>query len=74
MVNTRVASEGDWKTYVLPMPIRTPRSNVASTEGAIADLLLVDGDPTRDIEILADRSNLLGIMKGEKIYKNDVLP
>jgi len=33
-------------------------------EGALADLLLVDGDPLADIEILQDRSALRMILKG----------
>lgn len=39
--------------------------------GALADLLLVDGDPVADIELLADpERNLLVIMKDGVIYKN----
>lgn len=39
--------------------------------GALADLLLVDGDPTVDIELVADAAkNFLVIMKDGKIYKN----
>lgn len=39
--------------------------------GAIADLLLVDGDPITDIKLLADpNKNLLLIMKDGVIYKN----
>jgi len=39
--------------------------------GAYADLLLVDGDPLRDIKIMADPHNKFKIiMKGGKIYKN----
>lgn len=42
-------------------------------EGALADLLLVDGDPTQDIKLLAHpHKNLLVIMKNGKIYKNTV--
>lgn len=39
--------------------------------GALADLLLVDGDPTQDIALLADPAkNLLVIMKDGKVVKN----
>src|SRR5262245_32644762 len=40
-------------------------------EGALADLLLVDGDPIANIKLLEDPTkNLLVIMKDGKIYKN----
>ena len=40
-------------------------------EGAYADLLLVDGDPTQNLEIIADpQKNFRIIMKDGKIYKN----
>ena len=40
-------------------------------EGALADLLLVNGDPVADIDLLADADrNLLLIMKDGKVYKN----
>jgi imidazolonepropionase-like amidohydrolase len=40
-------------------------------EGALADLLLVDGDPTANIKLLEDPAkNLVVIMKDGKIYKN----
>jgi imidazolonepropionase-like amidohydrolase len=40
-------------------------------EGALADLLLVDGNPIADIELVADPAkNFLIIMKDGKIYKN----
>ncbi|MCA0245722.1 MAG: amidohydrolase family protein [Proteobacteria bacterium] len=38
-------------------------------EGFLADLLLVDGDPTADIKILQDRDNLLMIMKDGAYFK-----
>lgn len=41
--------------------------------GAIADLLLVDGDPIDNLEILLDPSkNFVVIMKDGKIYKNNL--
>lgn len=41
--------------------------------GALADLLLVDGDPTKDLTLVADAAkNFLVIMKDGKIYKNAV--
>ena len=43
-------------------------------EGALADLLLVDGDPLEDIQLVADPGkSFLIIMKDGKIYK-DMLP
>lgn len=40
-------------------------------EGALADLLLVDGDPTANIKLIEDPAeNFLVIMKDGKIYKN----
>lgn len=40
-------------------------------EGALADLLLVDGDPIENLELIADPENsFLVIMKDGRIYKN----
>jgi imidazolonepropionase-like amidohydrolase len=40
-------------------------------EGALADLLLVDGDPLANISLIADpAANLVLIMKDGEIYKN----
>jgi imidazolonepropionase-like amidohydrolase len=42
-------------------------------EGALADLLLVDGNPLANIELIADpQKNFLLIMKDGKIYKNAI--
>lgn len=42
--------------------------------GALADLLLVDGDPVADIALLSDPSrNLLVIMKDGRIVKNTLV-
>ena len=40
-------------------------------EGALADLLLVDGNPLEDIKLVADPAkNFVVIMKDGRIYKN----
>jgi imidazolonepropionase-like amidohydrolase len=39
-------------------------------ENALADLLLIDGDPLDDISILQDRAKLLMIMKDGELYKS----
>ena len=39
-------------------------------EGKAADLLLVDGDPLRDITILQDKSRIKLVMKEGKLYRN----
>lgn len=41
-------------------------------EGALADLLLVDGDPLQDVRLLQDRSRLRLIVKGGAVHKNSV--
>jgi imidazolonepropionase-like amidohydrolase len=38
--------------------------------GALADLLLVDGDPLANLDLIADQRNLVVIMKDGRIYKN----
>jgi imidazolonepropionase-like amidohydrolase len=38
-------------------------------EGALADLLLVDGDPLADIAILQDADRLLAVMKDGQFHK-----
>jgi imidazolonepropionase-like amidohydrolase len=38
-------------------------------EGYLADLLLVDGDPTKDVRVLQDKARLKMIMKGGAIYQ-----
>ncbi|GJL83446.1 MAG: dipeptidase [marine bacterium B5-7] len=38
-------------------------------EGCLADLLLVDGDPLRDVRILQDRNRIKAIMKDGKFHK-----
>jgi imidazolonepropionase-like amidohydrolase len=38
-------------------------------EGALADLLLVDGDPLADIALLQDRGRLLAVMKDGAVHK-----
>jgi N-acyl-D-aspartate/D-glutamate deacylase len=39
-------------------------------EGYLADLLLVDGDPSKDVAILQDAERLLGIMKDGALHKH----
>ena len=38
-------------------------------EGYLADLLLVNDDPTQDVSILQDRDNLIAIMKDGSFHK-----
>jgi imidazolonepropionase-like amidohydrolase len=39
-------------------------------KGSFADLLIVNGNPTEDLDVLSDTDNLLLIMKDGVIYKN----
>ena len=38
--------------------------------GKLADILVVDGDPTVDITVLQDQDRLLAIMKGGRLVKD----
>ena len=38
--------------------------------GYLADLLLVEGDPTADVRLLRDKNNLAAIMKGGQFHKS----
>lgn len=40
-------------------------------EGFLADLLLVDGDPVADVNILQNKDRLVAILKGGDLYKLD---
>jgi imidazolonepropionase-like amidohydrolase len=37
--------------------------------GYLADLLLVQGDPTQDVALLQDKARLLAIMQGGRFHK-----
>ena len=39
-------------------------------EGALADVLLVEGNPLDDITVVGDTDNLRVIIKDGKVYKN----
>jgi imidazolonepropionase-like amidohydrolase len=41
------------------------------SEGSLADMLLVDGDPTEDVSILTDTARLVMIMKDGRIHKKE---
>lgn len=43
-------------------------------QGALADLLLVDGNPLENLDLVANPDNFLVIMKGGKVYKNTLAP
>lgn len=44
-------------------------------EGAFADMLLVNGDPLQNLDLVADPAkNFLVIMKDGKIFKNTLPP
>jgi imidazolonepropionase-like amidohydrolase len=40
--------------------------------GKLADLLVVDGDPSVDIAVLQDRAKLQAILKGGRLVKDEL--
>ncbi len=70
----RMATSGNAELLALS-GLRSPYTGVLGVvkEGALADLLLVDGDPLANIDLIADPArNLLVIMKDGKVVKNIV--
>ena len=70
----RMATSGNAELLALS-GLRSPYAGVLGVvkEGALADLLLVDGDPLANIDLIADPArNLLVIMKDGKVVKNIV--
>lgn len=69
----RIATSGNCELFALSggrNPYKEAKLGVVQ-EGAWADMLLVDGDPTQDIDVLKDyERNFVVIMKNGAIYKN----
>ncbi|MFY7865291.1 amidohydrolase family protein [Roseateles sp.] len=68
----KMATSGNAELLALSGP-RSPYPGKLGVvqEGALADLILVDGDPIAHIELVADAAkNFLVIMKDGKVYKN----
>ena len=69
----RIATSGNCELFAMSggrNPYKEAKLGVLQ-EGAWADMLLVDGDPTTDIDVLRDyEKNLVLVMKDGKIYKN----
>lgn len=69
----KIATSGNCALFALSGP-RNPYKEAplgVIKEGAWADMLLIDGDPTKDINVLADpEKNFVVIIKDGKIYKN----
>jgi imidazolonepropionase-like amidohydrolase len=43
------------------------------SEGYLADLIIVDGDPLQDITVLQEAANLKLIMQGGRRHKNELV-
>jgi imidazolonepropionase-like amidohydrolase len=69
----RIATSGNCELFALSgdrNPYKEAKLGVIK-EGAWADMLLVDGDPTQDINVLKDyERNLVVIMKDGMVHKN----
>jgi imidazolonepropionase-like amidohydrolase len=69
----RIATSGNAALFAMSgerNPYREAKLGVLE-DGAWADMLLVDGDPTKDINLLADpQRNFLLIIKDGRIFKN----
>ncbi len=70
----RIATSTNYQLFKMSGPRDPyPGKNGVIEEDALADMLLVDGNPLEDINLIADpEKNFLVIMKDGKIYKNTV--
>jgi len=41
-------------------------------QGALADLLVIDGDPEQGLDWLGDKANLRLIMKNGRVFKDEL--
>ena len=48
--------------------------NVSVEKGKLADLIIVDGDPSKDLRVLAERSNIKAVVKNGEFITNDLEP
>ena len=61
--------------YLLYLVLKNPYPGAelgVIKEGAFADIIIVNGDPTKDIKLLMDANNIGFIMKDGKTYKNTI--
>ena len=42
-------------------------------KGSFADLLIVDGNPVKQVDLLTDKNNIRVIMKDGIVYKNTII-
>ncbi len=70
----RIATSRNYELFKMVGPRDPyPGKNGVIEEDALADLILVDGNPLEDINLIADpENNFVLIMKDGKIYKNTV--
>ena len=61
-----------WATKYPAESMRMGRELGTIAEGKIADLLVVDGDPSQDISLLGQRENFSHIMKDGVLKKNSL--
>jgi len=70
----RIATSANYQLLKLSGPRDPyPGKNGVVEEGALADLILVDGNPLQDISLIADpEKNFVLIMMDGQIYKNTI--
>ncbi|WP_159434252.1 hypothetical protein [Peptoclostridium litorale] len=56
-----------------PSSCFVPVAQYIIEEGSFADLIIVEGNPVEDLDIIANKDNMKLIMKDGEIYKNMLL-
>jgi imidazolonepropionase-like amidohydrolase len=59
-----------WGAPIMKLDGEIGREQIGQVrDGALADLLLIDGDPLADIRILQDKKRILAVMKDGEFYR-----
>lgn len=61
-----------WATYNAAVFVGREHELGSVEQGKIADMLIIDGDPSKDLNVLADRSKIKAVIKNGEFVTRDL--